>query len=46
VVHGTLLKLGFNTTETRLFPRSQNGTKIIVILLGGAAIPVHKGICL
>jgi hypothetical protein len=24
VVHGTLLKLGFNTTGTRLFPRSRN----------------------
>jgi hypothetical protein len=28
VVRGTLLKLGFNTTGTRLFPRSRNGTNI------------------
>jgi hypothetical protein len=27
VVHGTLQKLGFNTTGTRLFPRSWNGTR-------------------
>jgi hypothetical protein len=28
VVHGTLLKLGFNTTETRLFPRFRNRTNV------------------
>ena len=28
VVRGTLLKLGFNTTGTRLFPRSRNGTNV------------------
>jgi hypothetical protein len=28
VVHGTLLKLGFNTTGTGLFPRFQNGTNV------------------
>jgi hypothetical protein len=26
--HGTLLKLGFNTTGTRLFPYSRNGTNV------------------
>jgi hypothetical protein len=28
VVRGTLLKLVFNTTITRLFPRSRNGTNV------------------
>jgi hypothetical protein len=28
VVRGTLQKLEFNTTGTRLFPRSQNGTNV------------------
>jgi hypothetical protein len=28
MVHGTLLKLGFNTTGTRLFSRSRNGTNV------------------
>jgi hypothetical protein len=28
VVRGTLLKLGFNNTGTRLFPRYRNGTNV------------------
>ena len=28
VVHGTLLKLGFNTMGTRLFPHTWNGTNV------------------
>jgi hypothetical protein len=30
VVRDTLLKLEFNTTETRLFSRSRNGTNVSV----------------
>jgi hypothetical protein len=31
VVHGTLLKLGFNTTGTRMFPRSRNEERGVVV---------------